>query len=94
MRVNPYNVISQIYKPGKSGGVKKTDEYRGQSEKDEFQISSFGRDYQLAKKAVADAPEVREDLVSAMKAKYGSGSGNVDTADFASVLMEKYAAAV
>ncbi|MEE3481904.1 MAG: flagellar biosynthesis anti-sigma factor FlgM, partial [Lachnospiraceae bacterium] len=56
---------------------------------DEVQISSFGRDFQVAKQAVADASDVREDVVSEMKAKY-SGDVQVDVDDFASVLLQKY----
>ena len=58
--------------------------------RDEVQISSFGRDYQIAKKAVAEASDIREDRVAEMKTKLESGEYQVDTEDFASKLLEKY----
>ena len=55
-----------------------------------MQISSFGRDYQVATKAVAEASDVREDKVAEMKTKLESNNYQVDTGDFASKLLEKY----
>ncbi|MBR6281459.1 MAG: flagellar biosynthesis anti-sigma factor FlgM, partial [Lachnospiraceae bacterium] len=49
----------------------------------------FGKDIQVAKQAVADASDIREDLVAEMKKKY-SGDFQVDTGDFADVLLAKY----
>ena len=58
--------------------------------RDEVQISSFGRDYQIAKQAVAEAADIREDKVAELKTKVNSGNYSVDTADFAKKLLEKY----
>ncbi len=52
MRVDGYNQISQIYstkKTVKKQDIKKTDS------KDQVLISSSGRDYQIAKRAVASS---------------------------------------
>ncbi len=87
MRIDAYNAISQVYKPTKTYGAKAANNVEGK--KDEVSISSFGRDFQIAKQAVADAPDVREDKVAEMKAKYAN-SADVDYADFADVLMSKY----
>jgi negative regulator of flagellin synthesis FlgM len=62
--------------------------------RDEVQLSSFGRDYQIAKKAVAEASDIREDKVAEMKQKLASDNYQVDTGDFASKLLEKYNAAI
>lgn len=87
MRIDAYNAISQVYKPTKSYGTKSAGNVQGR--RDEVSISSFGRDYQVAKQAVADASDVREDKVAEMKAKY-AGNASVDTGDFADVLLAKY----
>lgn len=89
MRVDAYNAISQVYSAKRPSGVKFSKEVSSPYARDEVQISSFGRDFQVAKQAVADASDVREDVVSEMKAKY-SGDVQVDVDDFASVLLQKY----
>ena len=89
MRVDAYNAISQVYSAKRPSGVKSSKEVSSPYARDEVQISSFGRDFQVAKQAVADASDVREDVVSEMKAKY-SGAVQVDVDDFASVLLQKY----
>lgn len=88
MRVEAYNQVAQLYKTNKtsaSRSVGKTGVGR-----DEVQISSFGRDYQIAKKAVAEVSDIREDKVAEMKTKYQSNDYQVDTGDFAGRLLEKY----
>lgn len=87
MRIDAYNAISQVYKPTKTYGAKSAGNVQGR--KDEFSMSSFGRDFQIAKQAVADASDVREDKIAAMKAKY-AGDAEVDTGDFADKLLAKY----
>lgn len=88
MRVDAYNAISQVYGTKRSSGAKSVNKTET-GKKDEVQISSFGQDFAAAKKAVADAPDVREDVVSAMKDKYKNNT-DVDYDDFASVLIAKY----
>lgn len=88
MRIDAYNQISQVYKTNASGRTKKAD--RAAYSRDEVQISSTGRDYQIAKQAVAEAADIREDKVAELKAKVDSGNYSVDTADFASKLLENY----
>lgn len=88
MRVEAYNQVAQLYKTNKtstSRSVGTTGVGR-----DEVQISSFGRDYQIAKKAVAEVSDIREDKVAEMKTKYQSNDYQVDTGDFAGRLLEKY----
>ena len=86
MRISAYNAITQVYQTRKPSGSRATKRANGQAEVD---ISSAGKDFQVAKKAVAEAPDTREDLVAAMKKKY-SGDVTVDPGDFADVLLSKY----
>ena len=85
MRIDAYNQIAQVYKTTSAAKLQKTENAR--HGRDEVQISSFGRDYQIAKQAVTD---IREDKVAELKAKVNSGNYFVDTADFAKKLLEKY----
>ena len=87
MRIEAYNQVSQVF------GASRTSRVKGSgstSKKDEVQISQFGRDYQVAKQAVAEASVVREDKVAALKSSIASGNYKVETGDFASKLIERY----
>lgn len=88
MRIEAYNQIASIYKTSKTGKVQQP--YGVSTGRDEVQISQLGRDYQIAKQAVAEASDIREDKVAELKAKVNSGNYFVDTADFAKKLLEKY----
>ena len=88
MRVEAYNQVAQLYNREKTQKVQNTKQMS--TGRDEVQISSMGRDYQIAKQAVADASDIREDKVAEMKSKYESNDYQVDTGDFASKLLEKY----
>ena len=86
MRISAYNAITQVYQTRKPSTAKAK---KTSSHKDEFDISDAGRDYQIAKKAVSESADTREDLVASMKKKY-AGDVKVDTGDFADILLQKY----
>ena len=88
MRIEAYNQVAQLYKTNKQASTRAAGS-AGMG-RDEVQISSFGRDYQIAKKAVAEVSDIREDKVAEMKTKLESNDYQVDTGDFASKLLEKY----
>lgn len=88
MRIEAYNQIAQIYQSTKQAKVQKTKDVG--AARDEVQISSIGRDYQIAKQAVADASDIREDKVASLKERVNSGNYSVDANDFANKLLEKY----
>ena len=88
MRIEAYNQVAQLYKTNKQTSTRAAGS-AGMG-RDEVEISSFGRDYQIAKKAVAEASDIREDKVAEMKTKLESNDYQVDTGDFASKLLEKY----
>ena len=92
MRIEAYNQVAQIYNKNKT--VKTASTYQTSAARDEVQISSFGRDYQIAKQAVAGASDVREDKVAQLKASMSSGNYSVETDSFANKLLEKYKAAM
>lgn len=88
MRIEAYNQVAQIYKNSKTT---KTQSSRGiTANRDEVTISQSGYDYQIAKQAVAEASDIREDKVTRLKARIESGKYKVDSGDFASKLLEKY----
>ena len=88
MRIDAYNQVAQIYKTNKAGKVTAASSVT--NARDEVQISSFGRDYQIAKQAVQEASDIRTDKVAELKAKVDAGKYQVDSGDFASKLLARY----
>lgn len=88
MRIEAYNQVAQIYKANKIAETAKM--AKTGASRDEVQISSFGRDYQIAKQAVADASDIREDKVAEVAAKVNSNHYDVSIDDFADKLLAKY----
>ena len=88
MRIDTLNQVAQLYglnKTNKASSVNKTSAGR-----DQVSISQAGRDYQVARQAVAGASDIREDKVATLKASIESGKYSVEPGDFASKLLEKY----
>lgn len=92
MRIEAYNQVAQLYNKNKT--VKAQETNSASAGRDEVQISSFGRDYQIAKQAVAEASDIREDRVAQLKESVNSGNYNVEVNDFANRLLQKYNALV
>ena len=87
MRIDAYNQISQVY--GVKGKVKTTQVSRS-SQTDKLEISSFGRDMQIAKQAVNNAPDVRMDKAEQLKSQIQNGTYDVDASSFADMLLQKF----
>lgn len=88
MRIDAYNQIAQLYNVQ---NTQKAQKVTGKATaRDQVQISQTGRDYQVAKKAVSEASDIREDKVAKLKTMVESGEYQVNTGDFASKLLEKY----
>lgn len=84
MRVDAVNHVSQLYKPANAKKVSKTDEV---NKKDAYEISQSAKDYQVAKKAVAEAPDIREDKVAGLKEALASGTYNVSSQEIAEKIL-------
>ena len=87
MRIEAYTQVQQVYKTAsaKSTTTKKTESFS-----DKVQISGIGKDINIAKQAVAQSPDIREDRVAELKAQIADGSYAVNADDFADKLVEKY----
>ena len=87
MRKEAYTQVQQLYnatKPAKLQGKAHV------SATDRIQISSIGKDIQIAKNAVAAAPDIREDVVAPIRAAVTNGTYQVSAESFAEKLMQKY----
>ncbi|BCK01237.1 flagellar biosynthesis anti-sigma factor FlgM [Anaerocolumna chitinilytica] len=87
MRIDAYNKISQVYQ---ASNIQKVSKVTGGSEKDKLEISNTAKDYQIAKQAISQIPDVREDKVNAIKKQIQSGTYNVNMEEVASHIVEKY----
>ena len=87
MRIDAMNQVSQLYS---SKATKKTGQAGGLSFSDSLEISRVGRDMQVAKAAVAAAPDVRKDRVAAIKAALANGTYSVSDEDLANKLLESF----
>lgn len=88
MRIDAYNQIAQLYGVQSNYKTQKTSSVS--APKDQVSISQSGRDYQVAKSAVSQASDIREDKVAQLKSMIDSGNYSVEPGDFASKLLEKY----
>lgn len=87
MRIDAVNQVSQIYQASKP---RKVNNANTAYAKDEFQISCTAQDYGIAKKAVSEAQEVREDKVAYFKNALASGTYNVSSQEIADKLVGNY----
>lgn len=87
MRVDAVNQISQIYKPASTKKVEKSGNVQN---KDAYEISQFAKDYQVAKKAVSETSQVREEKVAQIKEAIASGSYNVSAQEVAEKIVSNY----
>lgn len=87
MRVEGFQKVAQVY-TGKNN-VKATEGTQNNGN-DQIEISQSGKDYQIAKQALADIDDVRVDIVEGIKEKIQNGSYQVSGDEFAAKVIEKY----
>ena len=90
MRIEAYNQIQQVYNSSKVQKAAKT-EKAGRT--DAVQISSVGKDIQTVKQALAETPDIRENVVAPLKQAVQNGSYDIDNESFTDKLLSKYSAA-
>lgn len=87
MRIDAYNQVSQLYqatKPKKVSGLNET------KKTDQCQISQSGKDYQAAKNAISQMPDVREEKVQSLKEEISSGTYNVSAQEIAEAMTSRF----
>lgn len=87
MRVEAYSQVQQLYQSQKTI---KEQQINSTLKSDKLQISSFGKEIQIAKAAIAGSPDIREELTAPIKEKIANGTYEVDTNSFAEKLLQKY----
>lgn len=87
MRVDAYSQISKIYETKQK---ERTKQIAKTSRRDELTISDLGRDYQVARQALMNVPDIREDRVNVIKARMDAGTYQVSADSFAAKVIAKY----
>ena len=87
MRIEAYTQVQQMYQSKK---VNRNQSTSAATYTDQVQISSIGKDFHVAKTAVAESPDIREELTAPIKAKIQSGTYEVSNESFAEKLLSKF----
>jgi len=90
MRIEAYTQVQQLYNKNNTKQLKK--ETSSTRFSDQLQISSMGKDINVAKQAVSNTSDIREDLVASVKSQIDNGTYEVDSRSFAEKLYQKYSA--
>ena len=87
MRIDAYNQINTLYQTTKPKKVTKPGETRVA---EQYQVSQSGKDYQIAKNALSEIPDIREDKVKELKEALTSGTYNVSSQEIAESMVSKF----
>lgn len=90
MRIGAYNQVSQVYgnKPVRksyNSGVNATG-----STTDQVSFSTVGKDMQIAKTALKEVPDIREERVKMLKESIMNGTYQVSAESFADKIMAAF----
>ncbi len=86
MRIDAYMQVNQLYNAGKPRSSAKSS--RSDST-DSLEISSIGKDYQVARKAVSDNSDIREEKVQDIMDRMKAGTYNVSLEAVADKLADR-----
>ena len=85
MRIDAFDKISRLYQTKNAQKIKKSSNI---SNPDRVEISQLGKDYQIAKRAVAAAPDIRKDKVNTIKESIASGTYDVSAEELVDKLLQ------
>lgn len=85
MRIEAYTQVQQIYK---RSALDKGQKKASPNVSDQLELSSMGRDYQIAKQAAAASADIREEITAPLKNSIQSGTYEVSTERFADKLLQ------
>lgn len=87
MRIESYSKVQPIYDTKKNS---KVNQVKVNNALDQVDISDMGKSVQIAKQAIGNASDVREELVSSIKERMQSGTYEVSSESFADKLMQAH----
>ena len=80
MRIDAYNAVNQVYQTTKQTQKKIAKD-------DKFEISQTGKDLAVAKKALSETSDIREERVAAIKKQMEEGTYKVSAEDVAEKIL-------
>lgn len=86
MKIDAYMQVNQIYQASKPRSAAKSSK---DDSIDKLEISSLGKDYQVARKASSEVSDIREDKVKDIRDRMKAGTYNVSLEDVAENLAER-----
>lgn len=86
MKIDAYMQVSQVYQASKPRTAAKSSK---SDSSDKLEISSLGKEYQIARKASSEASDVREDKVKDIMDRMKAGTYHVSLEDVAENLAER-----
>ena len=86
MRIESYTQVQQIYKTSKAD---KSQRKVNAKVSDQLEISNMGKEYQIAKQAVAATADVREEITAPLRKSIQAGTYEVSVEKFADKLFNK-----
>ncbi len=88
MKIGAYMQVNQMYQTSKTKNNAQTGKSRGGSDK--IELSSFGKELSVARQAVSEASDVREDRIAELKSAIKSGTYDLSVDRLADKLVDKY----
>ncbi len=85
MRIDAYNAVNQVYQTTKQ--TQKINTEKKIAKDDKFEISQTGKDLAVAKKALSEASDIREERVAAIKKQMEEGTYKVSAEDVAEKIL-------
>ena len=79
-----------MYKRQQANKPKKVSKGKENDTADKFEISQSAKDYQVAKAAVSESSDIREEKVAELKEAVASGTYNVSAAEIADKMVSRY----
>ena len=92
MRVGAYNQVSQVYGSQKISKSYNMNAIGATSTLDKVSFSNVGKDMQVAKNALKNVPDIREDKVNELSTRIANGTYQVSPESFADKLVAAFAA--
>lgn len=88
MRIDAYMQVNQLYQSSKTKKAGASGQTSDKSDK--FEISDFGKELSIARQAVSEAPDIREDKVNELKSAIDSGTYDMSMDRLADKLVNRY----
>ena len=89
MRIDAYNRISRLYEAQQTSKVKEKEKV-DKTKEDGVEISKLGRDIQVVREGLKQAPDIRQDKVNDIIRRMESGTYSVSAEEVANKIVDNY----